>query len=59
MTTVYGVTRYGASKQIEKRLKEIDGFSLELVKPCSKYLAGLTFQSLNELFEVRRKSLFI
>ena len=53
MTTVYGVTRYGASKQIAKRLKEIDGFDLEQVKKCSMYLSGLTFDSLNELFEVR------
>lgn len=26
MTVVYGVTRYGGRLQIEKRLKEIDGF---------------------------------
>jgi len=50
MTTVYGVTKYGASLQIAKQLKDIDDFPLSQVDPASKYLAHKTFESLNELF---------
>jgi len=50
MTTVYGVTKYGASLQIAKQLKDTDDFPVSLVEPASKYLAHKTFESLNELF---------
>lgn len=50
MTTVYGVTKYGASLQIAKQLKANSAFPLEQVDPASKYLAKKTFESLNELF---------
>merc|ERR1712025_771997 len=50
MTTVHGVTKYGASLQIAKQLKDIDDFPLSQVDPASKYLAHKTFESLNELF---------
>jgi len=50
MTTVYGVTRYGASRQIAKQLKDISEFPEEFVSPGSKYLSKKTFESLNELF---------
>ena len=50
MTTVYGVTRYGAKLQIRKQLKDIDEFNLEVVEQASKYLSQKTFESLNELF---------
>lgn len=40
MTTVYGVTRYGARLQIAKQLKDIDDFPKELVWYASSYLAG-------------------
>ena len=49
MTTVYGVTRYGAGLQIAKQLRALDNFQGG-VEASSKYLAGKTFESLNELF---------
>jgi DNA-directed RNA polymerase len=50
MTTVYGVTRYGARLQIAKQLKDIDEFPKEWVWPASSYLTGKTFDSLREMF---------
>ena len=51
MTTVYGVTKYGARLQIEKQLKAIDEFPQHLTGAGSAYLAELTFESLNDMFE--------
>lgn len=42
MTTVYGVTRYGAKLQIAKQLKDIDDFPKEYVWLASAYLTGTT-----------------
>ena len=50
MTTVYGVTKYGAQLQIRKQLKDIDDFPMDRLDEASKYLAKKTFESLNELF---------
>ena len=50
MTTVYGVTEYGARLQIAKRLKEMDHFPKESVKAGATYLAKNVFLSLNEAF---------
>jgi len=50
MTTVYGVTKYGASLQIAKQLKNTDEFPLDMVDHASKYLTQKTFESLNEMF---------
>ncbi|XP_040581681.1 DNA-directed RNA polymerase, mitochondrial [Lepeophtheirus salmonis] len=50
MTTVYGVTAYGARLQIARQLKDIEDFPSEYVEEASKYLAVKTFDSLNELF---------
>ncbi|XP_050677146.1 DNA-directed RNA polymerase, mitochondrial [Leptidea sinapis] len=50
MTTVYGVTRFGARLQIAKQLKDIDAFPKEHVWPCSHYLTNKTFDSLREMF---------
>lgn len=50
MTTVYGVTKYGASKQIARQLKDIEAFPRDHVDTSSKYLARKTFESLNEMF---------
>ena len=50
MTTVYGVTNYGATQQIAKQLKYTDDFPVELVDQASKYLSTKTFESLNEMF---------
>ena len=51
MTTVYGVTKFGAKAQIGKQLVNQDGFDSSDVGPGSMYLANKTFESLNELFE--------
>lgn len=50
MTTVYGVTRYGARLQIARQLKDIDDFPREWVWPASTYLTSKTFESLREMF---------
>ena len=51
MTTVYGVTAYGAKLQIAKQLKDIEDFPSASVDEAAKYLAAKTFESLNELFQ--------
>lgn len=50
MTTVYGVTRYGARLQIAKQLKALDDFPKEQVWPASHYLTTKTFDALQEMF---------
>ncbi|KAL4703702.1 hypothetical protein ACJJTC_004117 [Scirpophaga incertulas] len=50
MTTVYGVTKFGARLQIAKQLKDIDDFPKEHVWTCSQYLTMKTFDSLQEMF---------
>merc|ERR1719233_2184015 len=50
MTTVYGVTKFGATRQIAKKLSDISDFPSEHVGDGSKYLSKKTFESLNELF---------
>ncbi len=55
MTTVYGVTKYGAKLQIAKQLKDKEEFPVERVEEASKYLADKTFESLNEMFTASQK----
>nr|XP_056700351.1 DNA-directed RNA polymerase, mitochondrial [Euleptes europaea] len=55
MTVVYGVTRYGGRLQIEKRLKEIEGFPQEYMWEASHYLVQLVFSSLKEMFSGTRE----
>ncbi|XP_046990509.1 DNA-directed RNA polymerase, mitochondrial [Schistocerca americana] len=50
MTTVYGVTRFGARLQIARQLKDLEGFPKEFVWPASTYLVTKTFDSLREMF---------
>ena len=50
MTTVYGVTVYGAQEQIRGKLKDIPDFNKDRIKEASQYLARLTFDSLDEKF---------
>ncbi|CAH1639276.1 unnamed protein product [Spodoptera littoralis] len=50
MTTVYGVTKFGARLQIAKQLKDIEEFPKEHVWACSQYLTTKTFDSLREMF---------
>ena len=51
MTTVYGVTKFGAKLQIKKQLKDIRDFPVDSIDDASKYVASKTFDSLNEVFE--------
>ncbi|CAG9865430.1 unnamed protein product [Phyllotreta striolata] len=55
MTTVYGVTRYGAKLQIARQLKDIDDFPKDLVWSASAYLTGRTFDSLRTMFTSTRE----
>lgn len=50
MTTVYGVTMFGARLQIEKQLKDATTLSITSRKKAGHYVAQKTFGSLNEMF---------
>ncbi|KAF6771949.1 hypothetical protein AHF37_09646 [Paragonimus kellicotti] len=51
MTTVYGVTLYGASEQIRRQLRELDDFpAREWIGPAGAYLARLTLASIGAIF---------
>lgn len=54
MTTVYGVTAYGAKFQIKKQLKNI-GFDSAALEHASMYLMKKTFESLSEKFKAARE----
>ncbi|XP_023015576.2 mitochondrial RNA polymerase [Leptinotarsa decemlineata] len=55
MTTVYGVTKYGAKLQIIRQLKDIPEFPKQLIWPASTYLTALTFESLRTMFTSTRE----
>jgi len=55
MTTVYGVTRFGARLQIARQLKDLDRFPKEHVWTASSYLTGRTFDSLRTMFTSTRE----
>ncbi|KAI4457037.1 dna-directed rna polymerase mitochondrial [Holotrichia oblita] len=55
MTTVYGVTRFGARLQIARQLKDIDDFPKEHVWAGSQYLTSRTFESLRSMFTSTRE----
>jgi DNA-directed RNA polymerase len=55
MTTVYGVTRFGARLQIARQLKDIDEFPKDMVWAASSYLTGRTFESLRTMFTSTRE----
>ncbi|XP_043277572.1 DNA-directed RNA polymerase, mitochondrial [Venturia canescens] len=55
MTTVYGVTKFGAKLQIARQLKDIDDFPQEHVWAASVYLVNKTFDSLRTMFESARE----
>ncbi|XP_044740282.1 DNA-directed RNA polymerase, mitochondrial [Chrysoperla carnea] len=55
MTTVYGVTRFGARLQIAKQLKDLDDFPKESVWQASSYLTTKTFESLRSMFTSTRE----
>ena len=51
MTNVYGVTRYGARKQIQERLKEYNIVDPADYVVARRYLANGVFNSLGKIFE--------
>lgn len=53
MTTVYGVTRYGARNQIARQLAAYN-FPDELIWPSANYLAAKTFDSITQVFNASR-----
>ncbi|XP_076753141.1 mitochondrial RNA polymerase [Xylocopa sonorina] len=55
MTTVYGVTKYGAKHQIAKQLKDTANFPQEFVWAASLYLTECTFHSLRTMFKSARE----
>ncbi|XP_037085812.1 DNA-directed RNA polymerase, mitochondrial-like [Pollicipes pollicipes] len=55
MTTVYGVTRYGARLQIAKQLNNIPDFPKEHVWQGSLYLVTRTFLSLQQMFTAAKE----
>ncbi|XP_071451585.1 DNA-directed RNA polymerase, mitochondrial-like [Hetaerina americana] len=55
MTTVYGVTRYGARLQIARQLRDIDKFPKDQVWCASLYLVEKTFDCLREMFTSTKK----
>ncbi|KOX68053.1 DNA-directed RNA polymerase, mitochondrial [Melipona quadrifasciata] len=54
MTTVYGVTKYGAKLQIAKQLRDIENFPKEYVWQASIYLTENTY-SLRKMFKSARE----
>ncbi|XP_005093338.1 DNA-directed RNA polymerase, mitochondrial [Aplysia californica] len=50
MTTVYGVTKFGAKLQIHRQLKDIPDFPTEKAWEASLYLTDRTFVCLREMF---------
>ncbi|XP_053981123.1 DNA-directed RNA polymerase, mitochondrial [Hylaeus volcanicus] len=55
MTTVYGVTKYGAKSQIAKQLRDLEDFPEEFIMPASMYLTEQTFTTLRTMFESARE----
>jgi len=55
MTSVYGVTKYGARAQIDNQLRHnIDNFPPELVYDARAYLAEKTFECLYIMFTTNK-----
>lgn len=55
MTSVYGVTRYGARLQIIRQLKDIGDFPPDMLYNASAYLTDKTFISLRSMFKSARE----
>ncbi|XP_019368695.1 PREDICTED: DNA-directed RNA polymerase, mitochondrial [Gavialis gangeticus] len=55
MTVVYGVTRYGSRLQMEKQLKDNDGFPEEFLWAASHYLVQKAFFILQQMFSRTRE----
>ncbi|XP_026669448.1 DNA-directed RNA polymerase, mitochondrial, partial [Ceratina calcarata] len=55
MTTVYGVTKYGAKHQFNNQLADTANFPEEYIWPASLYLTENTFHSLRTMFKSARE----
>ncbi|ELU15709.1 hypothetical protein CAPTEDRAFT_156688 [Capitella teleta] len=55
MTTVYGVTIYGARKQIQGQLEDLETFPQEHVSAAKNYLTAKTLSSLEQMFTSARQ----
>ena len=55
MTTVYGVTRYGANSQIYRQLKDLPEFPQDIAFRASVYLAEKTFKCLRDMFSATKE----
>ena len=55
MTTVYGVTKFGAKYQIVRQLDDIPSFPKEHSWQGAIYLADKTFQCLQEMFTATKE----
>ncbi|XP_043484599.1 DNA-directed RNA polymerase, mitochondrial [Leptopilina heterotoma] len=55
MTTVYGVTRFGAKSQIMKQLKDLENFPQNEIRAASSYLVEQSFRSLRTMFTSARE----
>lgn len=55
MTTVYGVTKFGARLQIARQLSDLKDFDEKYVWSGSGYLVDKTFTSLQNMFESARE----
>jgi DNA-directed RNA polymerase, mitochondrial len=56
MTTVYGVTFYGANAQIADKMQDAGLVPEDKIAVCSRYVATLVFKSLGRIFD-RAKSI--
>ena len=50
MTTVYGVTMYGARQQIQGQLEAIEEFPRQYLVQAREYLASKIFEKLHLMF---------
>ena len=54
MTTVYGVTPYGAKLQIQRQLEDLDGYPREQLAEGAVYLTKQTMSKLRLMFKSAR-----
>ncbi|KAL3316405.1 hypothetical protein Ciccas_004959 [Cichlidogyrus casuarinus] len=54
MTTVYGVTLYGAILQIKRQLKDLEDFPKQHIQQAAVYLARSTLSSIGKIFTSSR-----
>ncbi len=55
MTTVYGVTKFGARLQIERQLEKLENFPQDQIFNASLYLVRTTFHCLQQKFAATKE----